>query len=360
MLVILGETLKEILATDHAALSGLESILASSYNGEHLFTSSFPVVNYLIRLPLSNKGRAVLQRIRSGISQHGHLPYPDSFVIEIKKDGLKAQISKTKWLIPVTSFQNKAFPPSIILGENMLDAKAYYAAAQQARAKFKYHESCNTVPDAGGGSQTPVKLEAYLNSANGYCFCITDGDYTEPTASKSAVSSQCEGLLLANDWPAFATDFDGRSIENIIPLELIEDSFTLPIPQHFHKFKIICDTDKDLKKYIDIKLGLKYCKLSKIKKDSPRFKFWWSRIKKHNLDDTFNALENNPPHCHEDNCRQCILIEGLGGGTLRQVVNHFSSTTAHKLSQRIDTNSTWCELGKKLYHWTISDKPLLS
>lgn len=361
MLVILDRSLIDVTKTDHASIAGLESVLSTSYNGEHFLTSTFPVIHALLKLPLSIKGRAVLNRIRSNASLHGHLPYPGGFTIEIVSKGLATRKSNRMWSMPVTDFKNKPFPPSVILGENMLDAEAYFSAAQQARIKYGYSEICRAVPDAGGGSQTTVKLQGYLNHTNGYCFCVTDGDYREPTGSKSSVTSSCETLSVSAAWPTYSTDFHARSIENIIPIELLEDSYgQSPLPQVFHTYKKIYDFDNETGRYIDAKIGLRYCGILKMKNGSERHNFWISKIKKHNLEHRLTELTNNPPKCTDSKCSECSIISGLGGGTLKQVVDYFNKTTTQKLAQRVSINSLWCELGLNIYHWTFADKPVLS
>ncbi len=361
MLVILEKSLAKIPPTDQSSISGLESVLTSSYNGEHFLISSFPVIQSLLKLPLSLKGKAVLQRIRNTTALHGHLPYPESFILEIVFQHQAERKSDRRWTIPVTDFKNKNFPPSVVLGENMLDAKAYSSAAKQARIKHGHTESCKPTPDAGGGSQTAVKLEGYLNLENGYCFCITDGDYKEPTGTQSAVTSACKKLVADNSWPAFSTDFHARSIENIIPFSLIEESYgPSPLPNNFHSFKKIYEEDCDTAKYIDAKSGLKYCGLTKLKVGSERYKFWLSKIEKHKLEQKFNEYIKNPPKCTNDKCESCSIIDGLGGGTLKQVVNYFDQTTDHKLAQHVPKTSIWCDIGLLIYHWTIADKPSFS
>ena len=359
--MILENSLMNINSSDASSIAGLESVLSASHNGEHCMTSSFVVIHALLKLPLSMKGRAVLQKIRSNISLHGHLPYPESFILEIVSHGVAIKLNGRRWSIPVTDFKNKPFPSSIVLGENMLDAEAYFSAAQQARIKYRYREVCKTIPDAGGGSQTAVKLQGYLKQGNGYCFCVTDGDYREPNGLKSAVTTSCEQLVNQNTWPAFATDFDARSIENIIPIELVEDSYgSAPLPQSFHDYKSIYNADKQTATYIDAKAGLKYCGVIKMNADSFRYKFWWAKIEKHKLEMRFDALSKNPPSCPYNDCAKCTIIGGLGGGTLKQVVKYFNENTSHKLAKRVSLNSTWCDLGAKLYHWTMADKPAFS
>lgn len=360
MLIILEKSLEKISRTDEAAISGLESVLASSHNGEHFVMGSFVVINALLKIPLSLKGKATLQRIKGSIALCGHLPHADSFVVEITHQGEIEKTNLRRWKIPVSHFKNKSFPPSVILGENMLDAKAYLSAAKQARIKYGFKEICNPMPDAGGGSQTAVKLEGYLNLKNGYCFCITDGDYREPNGSKSISTSLCEKMTIENVWPTFSTDFQARSIENIIPIEIIAESYKAIPPTSFNSYRAIHDLDNETTRYIDAKTGLKYCAIKRMKEESSNYYFWQSKIAKHKLDNIFNKLNENPPNCQEGNCKDCSIIEGLGGGLLKQVVEYFYETTTHKQAQRIQRNSVWCDLGLLIYHWSVADKPAMS
>lgn len=362
MLVVLDESLSSIAHDDFESLAGLESVLASSHNGEHFLTSSFTTIHSLLKLQLSARGHAVLQRLRSNISGHGHLPYPESFVMRIVSDGAEfVRKSNRNWEVPVTAFRNKVFPAAIVLGENMLDAEAYIFGSKQSRTKLKFKEKCKSIPDAGGGSQTAVKLEGYIRNTNGFCFCITDGDYRDPFGNQSAVTSMCQILAEASTWPVYSTDFRARSIENIIPLDLIEDSFDPnPIPKEFTEYRLIDNRDPETTKYLDAKVGLKYCAVLKLNSESPRFTFWRSKITRHNLEVRFNLLSENPPQCAEHSCSKCTLISGLGGGTLKQVVEYFRKQTPQATANRVDAASTWCHLGLNIFHWTMADRPVWS
>jgi len=361
MLVILDNSLTALTPTNQAEISGLESVLAASYNGEHFLTTDFKTVRSLLSLPLSLRGKAALQRLRGNISRHGHLPYAESFVIRIVKEGEYVRVSARTWTLPISIFKNKTFPQSVVLGENLLDARAYISAASQARAKNRLTESCRALPDAGGGSQTAIKLENYLNHGNGLCFCITDGDYVAPVGSKSPVTAQCVSLTNTGAWPSFATDFDGRSIENIIPLAQIEDSYApLPIPENFHTYKKIAETDPETIKYIDAKSGLKYCNLQKMKPTSPKHSFWSQKIVKHGLQARFDQFSHSPPTCKDENCTGCTLIPGIGANTLKRVVEYFEKNTSQKLAQRVSLGSQWVGLGINIFHWTMADKPELT
>jgi hypothetical protein len=361
MLVVLDDSLSKLEKDDHAAIAGLENVLAASYNGEHFITTSFITARALLKLPLSLRGQAVLYRLKGSISGHGHLPYPESFVVRIIADGTPHRVSPRAWDLPINFFRKRQFPQSVVLGENMLDADAYIWGARQAKVKHKVKERCSMIPDAGGGSQTAVKLQNYLTNVNGFCFCVTDGDYRDPDSPKSDVSSLCEQSALASSWPAFATDFHARSIENIIPLDLIEDSFEdMPIPQEFHDFKKIASTDQDTTRYIDAKSGLKYCWVQKAKPNTSKHDFWTSKIAKHNLQQRADQLSKSPPKCDGEKCSKCILINGLGNGTLKRTVQYFKKNTSQKLAQRIEITSTWCDLGLSIFHWGMADKPELS
>jgi hypothetical protein len=142
---------------------------------------------------------------------------------------------------------------------------------------------------------------------------------------------------------------------------LVEDSYgSAPLPQSYHDYKAIYDADKLTARYIDAKAGLKYCRVLKMNAHSVRYKFWWSKIETHKLEMRFYTLSKNPPNCSVDNCASCTIIGGLGGGTLKQLVKYFNETTSQKQAQRVSVKSTWCDLGVKLYHWTMADKPAFS
>lgn len=360
MLVVLDESLSKIKATDQAEISGLESILTASHNGEHFLTSSFLTIRALLKLPLSLKGAAVLQRLRSEVSGHGHLPYPESFVININLDGPLGRTSDRTWSAPIVMFKNKAFPCSVVLGENMLDAEAFIHGAKQARSKHRHREQCDAIPDAGGGSQTAVKLSGHATKLTGFCFCVTDGDYLDPSSSKSSVTSLCESIAKSAAFPMYATDFKARSIENIIPTSIIQDSFEGSyIPDNVRLYCEIEADDKEIANFIDAKVGLKYCHIKKISPLSPKFQFWINKIKSRNLIEKFDFLDANPPKCQEGGCKNCVLIEGLGATTLKRTVEYFEKNTPQRLAQRVSAESTWCILGLSIYHWIMADKPAL-
>lgn len=361
MIVVLDDSLVSILHNDQNSIYGLESVLTSSWNGEHFFTSSFIVVNSLLKLPLSQKSKAVLQRLRQNIARHGGLPYPNSFVITITLGGAITKASPRRWIVPVSTFRNMTFPPSVVLGENMLDAKAYLAAALQARFKHKIPGHSRALPDAGGGSQTTTKLNGYLQHKNGFCFCITDGDYQEPQGAKSAVTTACQHAVTTTTWPSFATDFGARAIENIMPIDFIEEAYApQPIPNEFHDFKRIHDVDVETTRYINTKEGLKNCDVTKMTNGSRKQLFWNSKLVKHGLHAKSLALTANPPQCTGNGCSGCSLIKGLGDGTLKRVVKYLETSSPNKLAQKVSLNSIWCEIGESVFHWTMSDKPILS
>lgn len=356
----LDTSLSELLPSNLAALAGLESVLASSYNGEHFLTTSFNVVRSLLQLPLSQKSRAVLSRLRSNIAGHGAFPYPNSFSLNITLAGTLSKISSSAWSVPITLFSNKNFPPSVVLGENLLDSEAFFYGARQAAIKSGFKEFCNAIRDAGGGSQTAVKLESYLKANNGYCMCITDGDYRSPTYPKSAVSNACSSLVNGSNWPSFAMDFNARSIENILPLGIIEDAFgAATVPAAFHAYKSISNVDSDAARYLDVKAGLKFCSYKKIKAGSEQGIFWRAKLQKLNLTSKVEYYVANPPACVPENCTVCSIIDGVGSGTLKQVVLHFQKNTPHKVAERVDRNTTWYDIGVRIFHWTLADKPIL-
>lgn len=360
MLVELDESLTGLLPTNLSELAGLESVLASSYNGEHFLTTSFPVVRSLLKLPLSQKSIAVLNRLRTTISGHGRFPYSDSFTLKIVLTGSILRNDLSTWTLPVKTFSNRNFPQSVIIGENMLDSEAFFQGARQAAIKSGFKENCNAVRDAGGGSQTAVKLGGYLNATNGYCICITDGDYRCPSHPKSAVSKACSDLVTKSHWPSLAMDFHARSIENIIPIKIIEDAFgDQPIPPAFHTYKRVFYEDADAARYLDLKAGLRFCGLKKIAVGSDQEVFWRTKLQKLNFLEKVVTYEINPPPCTLENCPACSIIDGIGAGTLKQVVSHFQKISAHKAAERIETASIWYEIGVRVFHWTLADKPIL-
>jgi hypothetical protein len=360
MLVVLDSSLSEITPNDFAAISGLESILTSSYNGEHFLTCDFITVRNLIKLPLSIKGKAVLQRLRSEIFDHGHLPYPNSFVTRINLNGKANKTSVRTWELPISDFKNKSFPSSVVLGENMLDAAAFISSAKQARSKHRRKEHCAAIPDAGGGSQTAIKLSGHVNNHTGLCYCITDGDYREPSWPKSAVTLMCEKIAQSSATPMFATDFNARSIENIIPTTLILDSYEgNPVPTSLHRYLSTEENDPEICQFIDVKLGLKFCSIKKIPANSKSYNFWMKKLEERNLVKKFEELERNPPDCEKDGCANCILIDGLDAGVLKRSVDYFEKNSSPRLAQRIKEDSVWCTMGLSIYYWIMADKPAL-
>jgi hypothetical protein len=214
MIVLLDDSIGVLDAGDAQKIAGLEAILCSSFNGDHLVTGSFNILNAMLRLNLGPKSIAVLKRAQDKVAYFGGLIGPTSFVLNIVKTGQTVRISERKWQAPLDKFSNQTVPKSIVLGENKLDAEAYIFAAWHARAKLKLKGQFRLIPGAGGGSQIPVVLELYITHENGFCFCITDGDYSYPQEAASAVTKQCIDFSRVSAWPTVAQDIPGRSIEN--------------------------------------------------------------------------------------------------------------------------------------------------
>lgn len=357
MIVKLDDSIATIRNIDDIEKAGLETVLSSSFNGNQLIVGSFRTLDALCKLNLSDKSNAVLKRAREKTTYSGSLIKEDSFVLTIKKNGDFVRRSDRTWEISVEKFSNMAFPINVVLGENMLDAEAYIFAAHHAKAKLRLPHQIFARPAPGGGSQIPVAMSAFINYENGFCFCITDGDYSYPTKNATAVTNQCIALSQECSWPATATDIPVRSIENLIPLKIIDDVFTTNLPDEFHLFQELAKADNEVAKYLDIKYGLRYCKLCDEPEGVKKI-FWNSKFQSNGYASAINdfkLVENPDEDCK---CNTCPKLPSLGKNTLSRVVDFFKNTNSHKVAERMEKDSHWLKIGLDIYYFCLADDPI--
>ena len=249
-------------------------------------------------------------------------------------------------------------PPSIVLGENLLDAEAYIFGAKHAKAKKKLKDNCKMKPAPGGGSEISVALGAIIQHESGFCFCITDGDYCDPKTEQSLSTKRCLELANKTLWPTLALDIKAKSIENILPINILEDAL-IPFPSTaFYEFKRFATADRDIATYLNIKDGLKYCSISSEANESSRKTFWISKFNSLGFSDAIKKFAGSVTTCNDDKCNECPSIQGIGPKVLARVVDYFKKTTPYKIAERTDDESLWIDLGIEVYRWCLADDPI--
>jgi len=353
----LDESIKSININSATEIAGLETLLHAVFRGEHALACSYLLGKHILGLRLSQQSIATLTSSITKSSEFNAIWEDSKFKILITKEGDQVKVnSQNRWSVPLKFIATKGMPRSLLLAENLTDAKLYKHAAEHYRILNRQHYKIHTELRGGGGADTPKILDHEILSQNHFIYCITDSDKSYPTAPTNSTSKQCTEKSARSKWVTFHHSMDEREAENIVPKTILEDVFEQPEHKEtlikFRKLKD-CKFSPDEWCYLDLKLG------TPMEKSIISHDFWKDAVSKALTRGDIDATCYETRSCtseDKESCK-CHIAIGMGEKFLEHTISYLESQSSHASAQRVKTAENrkfWLDTGESIFNWSAA------
>lgn len=360
MWIKLDDSLKRVSQDHHHELIGLESILSSIFHGQHALALSSALGDQLLSLPLSRQSVAAIKNSLKKSAEQLSAWRQALFKLSITMDGrLVNKISESVWNLPISLIAEKGMPKSLILAENLTDARLYKHSAEHYRIISKSAHRLSAQLLSGGGGDTPKVLQHELLQTDFFIFCITDSDKPHPAAGASPTSKKCKENIAKSNWIGYHFAINEREAENILPKTLVEDSLGRPeLREILIKFQSLQShnyTDAEWE-YLDLKEGTLYSKcISAID-------FWKRASDAAGKRGAIRAgcLRDGSCQLQSEKC-DCFVAPGMGDKFLEHAAEYLDRQTPHAAALRVKTSSnsqSWLQIGESVSSWTAATEKI--
>lgn len=369
MLIWLDESvLSADLSLDVDACQGIGAIFDSVFRGEHYAIGSRKTLNTLAQSTfLSAATKAVISTVYSNLSTTGAIAESINTRLEITHGAGSEPVIKSAnvWVVPLRYVGINGLRKTVLLAENLLDARAFEHAAQHYQVSNQISGRICLEKILGGGSTTPDVLKNLVESEKRLCLCITDSDRFCPDDDMDLTAKKCRKIAKGKAAIANHIDLIVREIENAIPLVLLGEAVP---PTHqkqwdWHVNRLIA-LHPEAHRYCDMKLGTTRRKIYSYPADSQRKVFWES------VENTLTssaALKQNYhvgecPKSPNEHC-ECYVTYGFGENLLSKMLEYLDSKSPHaseKQTRNDPLRELWMEIGKWVYEWACAPKPMRS
>lgn len=358
MLIEIDDSLISAFPITNASQSLLlTSIVSSAFYGEHFLIGSRSAMDWLIKQDIGDTLKSVCRKISNDIPQYRSLMNLIKFKVVIVADGEDiACRSEGVWEIPFGNLlEGHRISLSVLLSENISDSHIYIIAAEH----YKEHIGAgngvciNIDPRGGGGNQIYSEFESIVNTKRYFCLAITDTDKNRPNAESNSTSKRCKLIANKKIWVTGHADVPARELENIIPINLIEDlivseSELKDLVNRFERIRLISENNFEIFLYSDLKKGTPYswCKEEK----TPKSKFWKKFIE--------TKFANQ--HICDESCQaecKAKIIDPLSENIATSFLEYCKKNSKKKIYERAKTSKNanqWLEIGMYVFNWGIA------
>jgi hypothetical protein len=367
MWISLSPKLIEIdFINDHESLSAIETIWASFFRGEHIVFSDRKTLSHLLDIGLSLPSRASISSVLARFSELKSLEQWQKFRVYVDPSIEQTNlVASDTWQIPLKHFSKVALVPACILAENLRDATAYLSCAMHAlKIRGPKGVKIKLSKDSGGGAEISNKLTELEASRSQFILTVTDTDKTYPNDDSCTPTKKCAEIATKSNWVIKHKELGCSEIENIIPINLINDSIEKSTAIHdlghrLDYLKKYVFNNSELHKWFDMKNGTKLFRIKTTNINEREREYW-----KKSATTIANAFQSTPEcgandHCPKTKMKECdcIFLPGLGDDTLDRFNSHCSDITIQKQCERIRTSvnsEDWLELGSIIASWGVA------
>lgn len=361
MLIWLDVTILEAdLSVDHDACCGVSGIFDAVYRGEHYVLGERATLTSLSHNPnLSQQTRRTVCTVLANLPILGGITEYVSLQVKVTYGNTATfnRINSSSWEIPLKYLAINGVKKTVLLAENLDDARPFEHAAKQYQVSVGLPGQVALEKSGGGGSTTPSVLENFAKVEQRWSLCITDSDRVHPEANMDTTAQKCKDIVTANTIVATHIDLSAREIENIFPMTFLAE--VIP-PTHQDKWdwhiNKLDHLRPDAHSYCDIKKGTTLRKIRSYPEGSPNRVYWESVVKDLK---SANALVGDcfaKEECENDDevvC-QCYVGHGFGEKLLELVVGKLDHRTVHqseKMIRRDRNRKEWMDIGRVVFEW---------
>lgn len=282
-------------------------------------------------------------------------------VDEIKGDRLSIVEDKEEYKIALNELKSQTiFGKTILLTENIDDAKIYYIIS-------KYYRNCNRInkfdtqfdEQMGGGGTIAKVLESISNKKENHCLCIVDSDKKFPEATCGDTMAKTQAFARNKEqhlWKLCCLDV--HEIENLIPIKWIE-KVTMDIPNIENCTNFInhlFEKKDESIYYFDMKEGIKSDKFICSNKDDPSAK------KKYNKAENFRRYWRQHLDSYNiniDNVSGEYIIPGTCKKLLEKIIKEYGDEICFEEIED-HLKEKWLDIGITVFSWGCVGERIIS
>ena len=356
------------LSQDKNACSGITEIFSTAYRGEHFVLAARKTLASLAAdVNLAAVTKTTIARIESNLSILGNVESQIATRVDVTY-GMATRPTKTaenRWEVPLSQIGIVGTKKSVLLTENLDDARAYEHAARQYQVSLRLGGYIALEKAAGGGSTTSEVFENLVQQENKWCLCITDTDRFCPEENMGPTSQKCNNIAQGTGIVAKHIDIKVRELENTIPLAFLEKA--VPVTHSdlwaWH-IKKLYSTRQEAHFYGDLKSGITIKKLISYEKGTPRRNFWESVLADLGPAPALDIACAEMPDCRKNNqcltpgepC-SCYIFPGFGEHLIDSVLSILGENSPHKSEERTRRDphrQIWMDIGRLVFEWAYA------
>ena len=361
MLLWLDASLASVhFAGDPQSLSGLENLLLSCFNGNHLLVGDRATIKALRAIVTGRREVSVLDKIYNQLPELIGFTKTLDFRVRVTDTSAPEGWAGTERTIWLSRFAHLTPFCTVLLAENLIDANLYIFAARH----YVSHSRTKGVnislePRGGGGNTISVEFENIAKHFNHFCICVTDSDRLTPHCSPSDTAKQCAKISNTSNWIVCHHCLDARELENIIPLTCYEQSLDAGSAAKIEKILEITTVSPNVRDFLDIKDGSVVRSIFAFPVASPKRQFWEQAIETINAAGLAEIPCLGQGQCSNPETCVCVVHSGLGRNALSQVLHWLNSNSIPKTLEafRGAEGVSWLAIGKKIYEWGVAQVP---
>lgn len=349
------------LTQENESVYALDNILLSEFEGKNIVFAEKNVTEFLknnIAL-FSGRAGAVISRLSIRFPEKANLANSIDAKVIIQSNISNVSHDGSSINVPLVLFNNRTLSDSsVLLGENLDDAKIFKYSGEHYRILNHYQGTrLSLKPRGGGGSTTSDALEQIIYSQNEMCLTIVDSDKHSPSCCYGDTALACLSLA-TNEWISKVICLEGRMLENVLPIRHLRESVPFELEGNITEQEAIYSDAPDIYQYINIKNGTTFqwiCK--KTEKDHKSREYWVNQINSNAfLQNMINVDCLESESCSNKNACACNIFTGLTNAA-SHYLTWLDGRSPHKSAETIKDCSNWLNIGKNVYEWCCAVEP---
>lgn len=352
------ESLVDLYPTlNESQCAAFEAIALSVFHGKNSLFAKKRTLDWMMGQGLSKPAKSVCLKIKNRLSEYSSLRDIIESKIIIIDSYNDVEIDEYGfWKLPLNVLENNPVTTCALLAENLSDADIYLIAAEHYKKYKKINGLVTSLtPIGGGGNQIYPAFMRFVERKEGFCLSITDTDRDYPLAESNDTSKNCKILAEERRWIAAHMDVPARELENILPINLVEDAIfedrgAVDLHRRFEKIKEKVAGNPVALLYCDLKMGTKFSWSSNLHGNEEKERFW----------KTFLDSKNPPLTGCGNNCGdqcECLMIDSLGERVADKFLDFCRKNSIQKQYERMKTSSNadqWLEIGRAVFNWGVA------
>lgn len=340
----------------------IESVCAAVRRGYHFLFSGRAVLDYLSEFPgITEEARVIIDGVRSSYATTAGFLSKFGYRVIIRSDiPACRKVAEGRWELPLSNIVDHGVGPLNLLGENSRDVELYTEAARHYVINNKLTAiNIYGVPRNGNGAGTSQELRRYIQQKREWVICLTDSDKNCPADSLGDVAQLCAAELRRDTWIALHDCVAGRTIENVLPHNLVADAVPADIQEHVSnvsRFQRVHGSEAV--NHANLKDGVNAKWIKNLRENSTTRNFWEPIAIAEGVDCADCCLPGG--QCSRDSICQKFVLKGFGATVSEHVQRHLGEVSLHKAAERARSSfnfDLWDAVGKVVCFMAMAPKP---